>query len=77
MNAIEYIQTKQQIWAKTQGINLSKSRGDRGKKIYISELNENLFLPMNSTVKQAFDAGDGSELNQQHGFPAKMQALHS
>ncbi len=32
MNAIEYIQTKQQIWAKTQGINLSKSKGDRGKK---------------------------------------------
>jgi len=77
MNAIEYIQTKQQIWAKSQGINLSKSKGDRGKKIYTSELNENLFLPMNSTVKQAFDEGDGNELDQHDGFPAKMQALHS
>ena len=77
MNAIEYIQTKQQIWAKSQGINLIGSKGDRGKKIYTTALNENLFLPMNSTVKQAFDEGDGNELNQYDGFPAKMQALHS
>lgn len=77
MNAIEYIQTKQQIWAKSQGINLIGSKGDSGKKIYSTALNENLFLPMNSTVKQAFDEGDGKELNQQDGFPAKMQALHS
>jgi len=77
MNAIEYIQTKQQIWAKSQGINLIGSKGDRGKKIYTTALNENLFLPMNSTVKQAFDEGDGNELNQHEGFPAKMQALHS
>ena len=76
MNAIEYIQTKQQIWAKSQGINLIGSKGDRGKKIYTTALNENLFLPMNSTVKQAFDEGDGNELNQYDGFPAKMQALH-
>lgn len=77
MNAIEYIQTKQQIWANNQGINLIGSKGDSGKKIYSTALNENLFLPMNSTVKQAFDEGDGKELNQQDGFPAKMQALHS
>jgi len=77
MNAIEYIQTKQQIWAKSQGINLIGSKGDRGKKIYTTALNENLFLPMNSTVKQAFDEGDGNELNQYDGFSAKMQALHS
>lgn len=77
MNAIEYIQTKQQIWANNQGINLIGSKGDSGKKIYSTALNENLFLPMNSTVKQAFDEGDGKELNQHDGFPAKMQALHS
>ena len=77
MNAIEYIQTKQQIWAKSQGINLIGSKGDRGEKNYTTALNENLFLPMNSTVKRAFDEGDGKELNQQDGFPAKMQALHS
>lgn len=77
MNAIEYIQTKQQIWAKNQGINLIGSKGDSGKEIYTTALNENLFLPMNSTVKQAFDEGDSKELNQQDGFSAKMQALHS
>lgn len=77
MSATEYIQTKQQIWAKSQGINLIGSKGERGKKMYTTTLNENLFLPMNPTVKQAFDEGDGNEINQQDGFPAKMQALHS
>jgi len=77
MNAIEYIQTKQQIWAKSQGINLIGSKGNRGEKNYTTTLNENLFLPMVSTVKQAFDEGDGNELNQHDGFPVKMQALHS
>ncbi|MBT9145656.1 MAG: hypothetical protein DDT42_01531 [candidate division WS2 bacterium] len=77
MNAMEYIQIKQQIWAKSQGINLIGSKGDSGEKNYTTTLNENLFLPMGSTVKQAFEEGDGNELNQQNGFPAKMQALHS
>lgn len=77
MNAIEYIQTKQQIWAKSRGINLIGSKGDRVEKNYTTTLNENLFLPISSAVKQAFDEGDGNELNQQDGFPAKMQALQS
>jgi len=77
MSASDYIQTKQQIWADNQGIELIGSKGDRGKRMYTNTLNENLFLPMNSTVKQAFDEGDGKEINQEDGFPAKMQALHS
>ncbi|MEK6616420.1 MAG: hypothetical protein AABZ32_09960 [Bacteroidota bacterium] len=74
---IEYIQTKQEIWAESKGINLIGSKGEHGRKMYTTTLNENLFLPMNSIVKQAFDEGDGNEITQQNGFPAKMQALHS
>ena len=77
MDTIEYIQTKQQVWAKRNGIDLIGSKGNRGEKIYTATLNENLFLPMDSIVKRAFDEGDGNELNQSDGFPAKMQALHS
>ena len=77
MNAIECIQTKQQIWAKNQGINLIGSEGDRGVKNYTTTLDDNLFRPLNPDVNQAFLQGDGNELKPIGKRLPKMRALHS
>ena len=77
MNAIEYIQTKQQIWAKRKGISLIGSEEDRGVKNYTTTLDDNLFRPLSHNVNQSFLQGDGSELKPIGKRLPKMQALHS
>jgi len=74
MNAREYILTKQQIWAKSNNIPLIGSKGERGRKVYTTNLDHNLLEPLTIQTHQCFQAGDGNELS---GNPAKMQALHS
>lgn len=74
MNANEYILTKQSQWAQNQGIELIGSKIDRGRKLYTTDLDTNLFEPLSESTRNDFLGGDGGELS---GYPAKMQALHS
>ncbi len=74
MNALEYILNKQIEWAHNHGIELIGSKIDRGRPLYTTKLEENLFEPLSSSTQDDFDSGDGRELT---GYPAKMQALHS
>lgn len=74
MNPREYILAKQIQWAKNNGLDLVGSKGDRGRKAYVNNLNDNFFLNLKPQVIESFEAGDGGELS---GEVAKMQALHS
>lgn len=74
MNPREYILAKQIQWAQNNGLDLIGSKVDRGRKAYVTDLNDNFFLELKSQVKESFEAGDGGELS---GDVAKMQALHS
>ena len=77
MNSSEFIITKQIEWAKNQGINLVGSQGARGRKVYTSTVEENLFRPLNEQTREELLQGDGSELNFGSNQPSKIQALHS
>ena len=74
MNPREFILTKQIQWAHNNGLDLIGSKGDQGRKAYLSDLDDNFFLKLKPQVKESFKAGDGGELT---GEVAKMQALHS
>lgn len=74
MNAFEYILSKQIQWAHNNKIELIGSKGSRGKPAYTKRLEDNLFKPLESTVFEDFDNGDGGELK---GYPKKMSAVHS
>lgn len=76
MNGYEYILSKQIVWAINSGINLTGSKGQRGRPAYTCELNQNLFQPLLPDVRKSFAAGDGGELGSAE-FPGKMQAVHS
>jgi len=77
MKAYEYILTKQTQWALNQGISLIGSQGKRGRQAYTQELSQNLFEPLDPTVKKSLESGDGGEINGSPDKPAKMQAVHS
>jgi len=77
MNAAEQIISKQIEWAKNRGIRLIGSQGDRGRKVYTTELCENLFQSLTSQTRIDLEGGDGGELAGDKSRPAKMQALHS
>jgi len=72
----EYILAKQIAWARSRGIELIGSRGERGLKAYAHTLDENLFSPLLPSVRDSFAAGNGNELGSS-GAPGKMQAVHS
>src|SRR5690349_5768599 len=51
---------------------------DRVRPSYVAELQDNLFLrPINRETANEFEAGDGAELHDNGGRPAKMRALVS
>ena len=77
MNSSEFIIAKQIQWAKNQRINLIGSQGTRGRKIYTSTVEENLFRPFNEKTREELLKGDGSELKFGSNQPSKIQALHS
>jgi len=77
MNGYEYIVSKQIQWALNRNIALTGSKGIRGRKAYTSNLNHNLFQPLEPNVRLSYEKGDGSEIISVHGNPAKMQAVHS
>ncbi len=74
MNAHEYILSKQIQWAHRNNIVLIGSKVNRGRKAYTQKLDDNLFEPLMSEVKNDFEDADGGELT---GNPCKMQAVHS
>jgi len=76
MDTLEFIKTKQKMWALQNEIKLVGSKIERGDKIYTSELRANLFQEISESTKTEFSHGDGNEFG--NGFePGKMQALHS
>jgi len=77
MNTSELIIAKQIEWAKNKGLQLIGSAGDRGRKVYTTKIDDNLFQPLNEKSKKEIDDGDGGELKSKAGHTAKMQALHS
>lgn len=74
MKAYEYILSKQIEWAHNKGIDLTGSKGSRGRPTYTRSLEDNLFEPLTPDTKTSFQDGDGGELD---GDPSKMQAVHS
>ena len=74
MKALDYIKSRQINWALNRGLILQGSKGERGEKAYTVTLEENLFEPLLSEVKEQFEKGRGGELN---GYPCPMQAVHS
>ncbi len=77
MKAYDYILSKQIQWALNRGIPIVGSRGGRGWPAYTLELNQNLFEPLDPTIRKCFMGGDGNEINDRSDGPPKMQALHS
>jgi Restriction Endonuclease associating with ARP len=77
MRAYEYIITKQTQWALNRGISLIGSKGHRGRSAYTPQLDQNLFEPLEPSVKASFKNGDGNEIIGTPDSPAKMQAVHS
>lgn len=77
MKGIDYIQTKQILWAKRNNLRLFGSQGNKGLPIYTETLDHNLFEPLSKENKVQFEAGDGGEINNTSYRPAKMRALHS
>jgi len=77
MRAYEYILSKQTQWALNRGIPLIGSKGRRGRPAYTPELDQNLFEPLEPTVRECFVQGDGNEIIGCIDSPSKMQAVHS
>lgn len=76
MNGYEDILSKQTAWAINSGINLTGSKGQRGRLAYTSKLDQNLIQPLLPDVRKSFSDGDGGELGSAE-FPGKMQTVHS
>lgn len=77
MTTSDYIIEKQIAWAKNRGLELTGSRGSRGRKVYTSTVKANLFKSLNANSRKDLQGGDGGELVGTKGNPAKIQALHS
>jgi len=57
---------------------LTGSKADRGRPTYTATVDQNLFTPLSSEVRQQFMDGDGAELRSEDPrYPFKMQAVHS
>ena len=76
MNTLDYIKTRQKLWARKTGISLQGSKIERGDPIYTMRLEDNLFQNISDVTKKEIEQGDGNELGDGIN-PGKMQALHS
>ena len=77
MSIREQIRDKQVLWAQNRGLTLTGSKGERGSPAYTQILDENLFESLLDPVIENFSQGDGGEINDEPGNPAKMRAVHS
>ncbi len=64
MNAEQDTRDAQQNWARSRGIPFNS-------RAYVREVEANLWTPLSTRARQAFERGAGSELN------GHMRALHS
>src|SRR5262249_54078921 len=71
LDAAAYLVERQVLWARRHGINLQGSAGDRGRPVYSSTLETNLFEPLSEEARSEFEQGQGDELRQ------NMRAVHS
>ncbi len=76
MNTLDYVKTRQKLWATKAGIKLQGSKIERGDPIYTMRLEDNLFQNISEITKKEIEQGDGNELGDGIN-PGKMQALHS
>jgi hypothetical protein len=80
MNGLDYIKTKQTVWAKRNNKDLhsrGKEMPNSGEKDYIDRLGDNLFRELSSETIKQFEKADGGEINDGKKQRAKMQAIHS
>lgn len=79
MNGKNYIQLKQQNWAKRKGLELvGGTKPNRGKKNYVANLTSNIYNQhLSDETQQNFKEGDGNETKDTKSNLAKMKALHS
>jgi Restriction Endonuclease associating with ARP len=85
MSAYEYLVSKQVLWAHRREIRLGSqfrnaSDGDlreRGRRVFVYDLEDNLFEPLSSEARCAFEDGDGGELYADKPGEGNMYALQS
>lgn len=78
MKGKEFIQTKQQSWARRKGFELVPGTiGSDGEKNYVNDLNQNLFAPLSKENDNSFGQGNGNETQDGENRLSKMKALHS
>ncbi len=59
MNSAEQIIAKQAEWANNKVLELIGSAGDRGRKVYTTKIEDNLFQPLNEKSRNELLGGDG------------------
>jgi len=77
MSTTTLILEKQSAWAVGRGIALVGSEGARGRRVYATALEDNLFQPLSTGSRQDIARGDGGELSASGPRAPKMHALHS
>ncbi|GHT40884.1 hypothetical protein FACS189443_1860 [Planctomycetales bacterium] len=79
MKGLNYITSKQRIWATRKGLNSTGSKGERGEKNYLNPLENNLWGGKGTltAIGAEFNAADGQELKGNDDDLPKMSALHS
>jgi len=77
MKGTTYIKGKQRMWARSRGMKLQGSQGNRGEKNYVMDLKENFFEDPMDEHRKEIEAGDGGEFKDSGKQVAKAKALHS
>lgn len=79
----EYIQRRQQFWARRKGIGLRarnpvdpSSEPNLDREMYVTNLRDNLYEPLHPESLSEFERGDGGELHTD-GRISNMYAVHS
>jgi hypothetical protein len=85
VDARTFIIEKQLLWARRRGLRLggpfrnskdSRER-ERGRKVWVYDLDDNLLEPLASDVRKAFEDADGGELHAKRPGEGNMYALNS
>jgi len=78
MTGLEFIKSKQQIWANRKDFQLvGGTIPDKGEKNYLQNFSDNLFEQLSEKSLDCFNSGDGNETKDGKTRLAKMKALHS
>jgi hypothetical protein len=85
LDARKFIVEKQRLWAARRAVRLggpfrnSADAGERerGLKVWVYDLRDNLFEPLTDDARSAFERADGGELDAKRPGEGNMHALHS